>query len=299
MKKILYFCVAVMALGLCGSCNEQKEIVPTSDSTLLRVGVLPTVDCLPFYYADSMGIFKSLGLQVELVTFSAAMDADTAFQRGWIDGVASDLVKACIWQDAGDSVGVAMVSNLRLWLVTSPGARLLKEESLKEKIVGVTRNSAVDYFSDKILEGVKLQSINLNRAQINDLRLRMLMVDQNQYDGAILPEPYASETVARGAKRLRGTENFGTENLMCVLFRDSIFKACKTDINRFRQGYDSAVVRMNADSTSSVLGYLPREHQLDMPDSLFTYVPMKASISFHDSMLVDVRKWAKSRHLIK
>ena len=207
MRKLIYILSFLGVMGLLGSCGQTEKVETDDDSTALKLGVLPTMECLPFYYADSIGLFDSLGVKVKLVTFESAMDADTAFVNGTIDGIVSDLVKACIWQGKGDTAQVAMVGELKMWLITAPKARLLKAESIKEKIIGITRHSSVDYFADKILESVKLQSIDLNKPQINNIRLRGTMVDQDQYDGAILPEPYASEAVARGAKRLTGTED--------------------------------------------------------------------------------------------
>ena len=287
------------AMGLCGSCNQTIETGADEDSTALRLGVLPTMDCLPFYYADSIGLFDSLGVDVKLVTFDAAMDADTAFVNGAVDGLVSDLVKACIWQGQGDTAYVAMVGELRMWLITAPKARLLKAESLKERIIGITRHSAIDYFADKIMESVKLQSIDLNKPQINNIKLRALMVDQDQYDGAILPEPYASEAVARGAKRLDGTEGLNVAKLMCVLFNDSIYKVRKQEIEKVRTAYDMAVKALNTDSLSNVLEYIPEAHRIYLPDTLFTYMPMKTSITFDDSLMVDVKKWAQGRGLVK
>jgi NitT/TauT family transport system substrate-binding protein len=299
MRKLIYILSFLGLIGLFGSCGQTEKVKMDTDSTALKLGVLPTMECLPFYYADSIGVFDSLGIDVKLVTFEAAMDADTAFVNGCIDGIVTDLVKECIWRGNGDTAHVAMVGDLRLWLVTAPKARLLKAESIKEKIIGITRHSSVDYFADKILESVKLQSIELNKPQINNLRLRGLMVDQDQYDGAILPEPYASEAVARGAKRLTGTEDLKLTNLLCVLFNDSVSQVRKDEIQKIRQAYDMAVLALNTDTLSNVLDFIPEQQRILLPDTLFKYVPMKPSITYDDTMMTDVKKWVKGRGLVK
>ena len=299
MHKLIYILSFLGLIGLFGSCGQTEKVKMDTDSTALKLGVLPTMECLPFYYADSIGIFDSLGIDVKLVTFEAAMDADTAFVNGRIDGIVTDLVKECIWRGNGDTAHVAMVGDLRLWLVTAPKARLLKAESIKEKIIGITRHSSVDYFADKILESVKLQSTELNKPQINNLRLRGLMVDQDQYDGAILPEPYASEAVARGAKRLTGTEDLKLTNLLCVLFNDSVSQVRKDEIQKIRQAYDMAVLALNTDTLSNVLDFIPEQQRILLPDTLFKYVPMKPSITYDDTMMTDVKKWVKGRGLVK
>lgn len=299
MHKLIYILSFLGLIGLFGSCGQTEKVKMDTDSTALKLGVLPTMECLPFYYADSIGIFDSLGIDVKLVTFEAAMDADTAFVNGCIDGIVTDLVKECIWRGNGDTAHVAMVGDLRMWLVTAPKARLLKAESIKEKIIGITRHSSVDYFADKILESVKLQSTELNKPQINNLRLRGLMVDQDQYDGAILPEPYASEAVARGAKRLTGTEDLKLTNLLCVLFNDSVSQVRKDEIQKIRQAYDMAVLALNTDTLSNVLDFIPEQQRILLPDTLFKYVPMKPSITYDDTMMTDVKKWVKGRGLVK
>ncbi len=299
MHKLIYILSFLGLIGLFGSCGQTEKVKMDTDSTALKLGVLPTMECLPFYYADSIGIFDSLGIDVKLVTFEAAMDADTAFVNGCIDGIVTDLVKECIWRGNGDTAYVAMVGDLKLWLVTAPKARLLKAESIKEKIIGITRHSSVDYFADKILESVKLQSTELNKPQINNLRLRGLMVDQDQYDGAILPEPYASEAVARGAKRLTGTEDLKLTNLLCVLFNDSVSQVRKDEIQKIRQAYDMAVLALNTDTLSNVLDFIPEQQRILLPDTLFKYVPMKPSITYDDTMMTDVKKWVKGRGLVK
>ncbi len=299
MKHLFYFLFVFWVAVWLGSCGQTEKVEANNDSTALKLGVLPTMECLPFYYADSTGLFDSLGIDIQLVTFAAAMDADTAFQHGDIDGIVTDVVKACVWEGMGDSARMVMGGELRLWLVTAMNARLMKAESLKEKIIGITRHSAPDFFTDQILASVKLQSIDLNKPQINNIRLRTLMVDQNQYDGAILPEPYASEAVARGAKRLTGTTDLKVEGMMCVLFNDSVAKAREAEMSLIEQAYNQAVLALNTDSTSDKLGFFPTKHRLDLPDTLFAYTPLQSARMPSDSLLQRVKAWAKGRGLIK
>ena len=299
MRKLRYIFIWLLTMGLCGACNQTDKAVSNDDSTAIKLGVLPTIECLPFYYADSLGLFDSLGINVQLTTFAAAMDADTAFVNGYMNGIVSDLVKACVWNENGDSVHVAMCGDLKMWLVTAQSARLARAESMKEKIIGITRHSALDFFTDKILESVKFNSIDINKPQINNIRLRTQMVDQNQYDGAILPEPYASEAVARGARRLNSTEEMKLEGMMCVLFSDSVYKARKNEIDKIARVYDMAVEALNADTINNVLDFLPQQHIMQMLYTLYTYSPLRKSYQPSDSLMTLIKQWAKGRELIK
>lgn len=298
MRKLLYFLYSLVMMSMLGACGNSDIVDDDSDSTAIKLGVLPTMECLPFYYADSTGLFDSLGMNVKLVTFDAAMDADTAFKKGHIDGIVSDLVKACVWKGEGDSVRIVMGADMKMWLVTAQNARILKVESIKDKIIGSTRNSAEDLFCDKLLEYAKLKPLDLNTPQINKIKLRTMMVDQNQYDGAVLPEPFASEAVARGGKRVVNSTNLRLANMMCVVFNDSTIKK-KKEIQKLSKVYDLAVDELNNDTTLNILGFFPKENILFVPDTLFTFSPLKPSAMPSDSLKGVVKKWAEGRGFIK
>ena len=86
---------------------------------------------------------------------------------------------------------------------------------------------------------------------------------------------------------------------MCVLFNDSVYQARMGEVQKIRKVYDKAIAALNEDTLSNVLEYIPQSHRIYLPDTLFTYVPMKASITYDDSMMTDVKKWAKGRGLVK
>lgn len=295
MKKLLYFISLIIATSCCFSCNETEESAPQEDSTALRIAVLPSYECLPFYYADSLGLFDSLGVSVKLITFDAAMDADTAFVNGDVDGIVSDLIKASIWRGNGDSVKVVMGGDIKMYLITAQNARIMKAESMKEKIIGITRFSCVDYFTDKILESVKLTPTDLNKPQINNLVLRCQMVDQNQYDGAIMTEPYASEAVARGARRLNCSTDMNMP-LMAFVFTDSTTAARKSDIQKVIKAYDMAVESLNNDTLiTNVLSFIPKEHTVYLPDTLFTPYKLGKAELPRKEVLQNVQKWTTTK----
>lgn len=312
VAKVFVVCFLTLA------CSGNKEQVKqnTDDSLSIRLAVLPVVDCLPYYYATNEGIYDSLGLHVELDTYAAAMDADTAFCKGHTDGIVTDMVKACIWKAAGDSVKVVMSGELKLYLMTAFSARIRQTSSLKEKIIGITRNSAVDMFTDELLWQTRFVSTDLNKPQINNLTLRCLMVDQNQYDGAVMPEPFASECEARGARRIKSTDELNL-TLSAVVMRDSVLKAHKENIHLLKEGYDIAVERINKlisdyqaelnDTTRlfgepeapTLMSYLPQDMRVEIPDSLVQYRKMSKATMPDDSTMARVVRWCKGRGLLK
>lgn len=317
MTRTFLILVLSALLLACSNGDQQVKTDTTPDSLTIRVAVLPTLDCLPLYYAQQEGIFDSLGIHVRLKTYKAAMDADTAFLGQSADAIMTDLVKAAIWQANGDSICVTMGTPLQLYLLTAYSARIRQTTSLKEKIIGITRHSAVDMATDMILNEANLLSTDLNKPQINNVRLRCLMVDQNQYDGAMLPEPYASECEARGARRVTGTPQLGIR-LGAFVMKDSVYKRHKDDADKLRQAYEMAVVQLNERIarfqeclTDTILmnskdaprlgliEYFPAKHRIELPDTLLKVTAFDTPFTPDDSTLAKVQRWCKGRELLK
>ena len=294
MKKIL-FALALLALPAAFSCSGGKGggRRAAHDSTALRIAVLPTADCLPFYVAGACGLFDSAGVSVQLLTFGAAMDADTAFARGWADGIATDAVKALAWEGRGDSVRWAMAFDIDLHAVTARQARIRRAQSLKEKIVATTRNSAVAYTADRLMAAAQLDASELNQPQVNSIALRAQMLCQNQYDGALLPEPYASACVARGARRVGSSRALNcARDMGTLLFHAKTAADRKDDIARCVKAYDAAVARINREASAHparLLAYLPTS--VECPDSLLALPVLRPASQPNDSLLAALRAW--------
>ena len=299
MKRML--CLSFTLMLLLSACTHAPTETPTDDidSTALRVAVLPTVECLPFYVADEYGIFDSLDVNVRLLTFEAAMDADTAFQHQDADVLVSDLVKACLWRSQGQPVRIVAGNALNLHLVTTKSARIKALKSVKEKIVAITRHSAVDFTADRLLASVKLNSEELNKPQINNIALRTSMTNQQQYDGAILPEPYASSCVMHGANRIGSSEQVGcAAQMLAVIVTDSIQTKRRTDIDNLLKAYDLAVDIINQNAQTSapqLLTLLPQAPTL--PDSIATLPSFQHAALPADSTIQRVKTWLRGRDI--
>ena len=224
--------------------QEEKKVIPPTNA--LRIAVIPTSDCLPFLVAVHAGIADSLGLSLHVETFGSSMDADTAFQFRHVDGIVTDMVKAGIMESNGDSVSVVMGGDWHLSLVVSKQSRVSDLSGLKDRIISITRNSVTDMFFDKLLKEAKLESIDANKPQINNLQIRYQMLVQNQYDGAILPEPWASMSVFNGCTSLASYDDIpGMDKTLCLMFRDSVIDTRSKDIQKLITAYNKSVDYIN------------------------------------------------------
>jgi NitT/TauT family transport system substrate-binding protein len=71
-------------------------------------------------------------------------------------------------------------------------------KQLDDKMVAMTRFSATDLLTDRVTDSVKLDKDRVFKVQINDLNVRLLMLQNNEMDALWLMEPQA--TAARMMK---------------------------------------------------------------------------------------------------
>ncbi len=207
MKRILpitIFCV--LLLVACGQTYEETKRIAREnrreamrkDSAALKVAVMPTLDCLPLYVAEHYELFDTVHGGVRLKRFQAQMDCDTALERGRVEGSVTDLVRAMRMERRGTDLRCVAVTEGHWQLLTNRNARMRQLKQLDDKMVAMTRFSATDLLTDRVVDSVKLDRDRVFKVQINDVGVRLLMLQNNEMDALWLPEPQA--TMARQLK---------------------------------------------------------------------------------------------------
>ena len=305
MKKTIWILLVVAAgIGLYLFFNQShpKEVEATTDidSTYIKIGVLPTSECLPFLVAEQCGIADSAKLKLKVILFDAAMDADTAFQKGMVDGLVSDMVKLSIMESHGEKIRAVMGGDLHLSLVTTRQSRITESKNLKDKIISITRNSIIDMYADKLLSKEKMESTDMNKPQINSLPVRLGMLLQNEYDGAILPEPWASISVHKGNHRISSiTDIPEINNMFVLLFSDSLIVNRHDDISKLIDVYNKSVNYINHHRQSDIKTFLKMlQIQGEYTDSVLGIEKYQHATQASVKSLSICRTWSKSRNLL-
>ncbi len=204
MKKVFYAIISLVLLSACGQSYEetkrlgrqQRREAMRKDSAALKIAVMPTLDCLPMYVAEYEQLYENGG--VRLKPFKAHIDCDTAIMRQRVEGSVSDLVRALRMEKRGTSLRYVAVTNGFWQLITNKNSRIHQLKQLDDKMIAMTRFSVTDMLSDMIVDSVKLRDEHVFRVQINDLDVRMQMLQNNEMDALFFQEPQA--TMARMAK---------------------------------------------------------------------------------------------------
>lgn len=282
-------------------CNSEKKQVRKEtkiDSTTLKVGLLPTFDCLPFYIAKEKGFYDSIKANVAFYTYGAAMDADTAFMGKNIDGICTDLCHAAALSAKGYNLNVIAGTYGRQVLVGSNSVRIRKMKDLKERMIAIARGDQSKLFLLAMLKKNKIGSDITYLPQINSIPIRYTMLCNGQIDAAILPEPYALMAQSRKNKALLDNEDIGL-NLSCLIMKGKAQKKKNMDIRRLIIGYNMAVDEINKSRPKAFSTILTKYYKMpsNIADTLHLPKFHKASVPSTGELKRAVA-WMQSEGLI-
>lgn len=254
MKRILFFTLtAILVLASCSkkelkpAGKPTKKGVQTTDTTVLRVAVTPTIDCLPLFVAHDYGLFSSEGVSVRLVSYQAQMDQDTAVERGRVDGAMTDLVRAEYMQRNGHvPLHYATATNASWQMVTNKIARISQKRHLKDKMIAMSRFSATDLLADIVIAEAALDSNSVFKIQVNDVAIRLGMLQNNIMDALLLPEPQATVARMAGSPVLFDDQD-GDIRLGVLAFRRDAVQSVwrRNQLTALLKAYDSACDSIN------------------------------------------------------
>ncbi len=256
MKKISFLTVLVL-VGLffvgCGKSAQERHRLSklerarldSLDKASLKVGVMPTLDCLPVFIAKEKRLFDTLGVDVHLRRYMAQMDCDTALARGRVEGSITDLVRAGRLQKKGTPLSYPIATGTYWQIISNKKARISELKQLSDKMIAMTRHSATDYLADIAIDSVKPQ-FDVYRVQINDVSIRLKMLLNNEMDAMLLTEPQATVARMAGNKVLMDSRDKNVQ-LGVFAFRDKAVKDAhrKKQLQLFLKAYDMAVDSIN------------------------------------------------------
>lgn len=243
----------LFAVAGCGKSYEERQRLSKAEKArldsiermALKVGVMPTLDCLPVYLAHEDSLFDSLGVDVRLRYYTAQMDCDTALARGRVEGSVTDLIRAVRLQKMGTPLTFPIATNTYWQLITNKKARISDLKQLADKMIAITRYSATSYLADLAIDSGK-PKYDVYRVQINDVNLRLRMLLNNEMDAMLLPEPQATKARQEEHRMLMDSRDKNI-NLGVFAFREKTLQSAhrKKQMTAFLKAYNMAVDSIN------------------------------------------------------
>ena len=200
MKKVFWIIATICLISGCGQSYEETKRITRAqrlkmlreDSAALKVAVLPTLDCLPIYLAKDHQLFDTV-VDIRLKKYTAQMDIDTALTNNRVQLGVTDLVRAERMKKEGADLEYLAMTNAYWQLITNRVARITDLKHLDDKMLAMTRYSVTDMLGELAVDSAKLKPEQVFRIQINDVNVRLKMLENNEMDALLMTEPQAAQ----------------------------------------------------------------------------------------------------------
>lgn len=221
------------------SCSPKQSSDVGEEKALLRLGAMSSMDFLPFAVAKELGIYDSLGLNLEIVNFFSANDRDAALQAGQLDATVTDFTGAVLQIAGGLEASLATEFTGKFFPVV---LRSALEKSKKSPLrIAVSNNTVIDCLTDIYFPASEYQ---VERVEVNKIPLRMEMLRNGQIDATVLPDPFAATALEDSAlTALPGSEEIRI-NMTGLLILNAAAQQRPEEIQSLLAGYDMAVERI-------------------------------------------------------
>ncbi|MBR5324856.1 MAG: ABC transporter substrate-binding protein [Prevotella sp.] len=253
MRKLLIGFSLLVLLVSCGQSyeetkrlsREQRLKLAREDSAALKVAVMPTLDCLPIFIAKDHQMFDT-AVDIRLKRFTAQMDCDTALMRGRVEGSVTDLVRAERMKKLGDSLTYFTATNAYWLLISNRQARITQLKHLDDKMLAMTRYSVTDLMGDLAVDSAKLKPERVFRIQVNDVNIRLKMLENNEMDAMLLTEPQATQALLQKHKVILDSRKEDIQ-MGAIVFRGKGMddQNRKKQMVAFLKGYNEACDSIN------------------------------------------------------
>lgn len=249
----LRFClplIIVFFLVGCGKSSQEQaaELAAKRKAEMqayhraFKVAVMPTMDCLPAFILKDSLLYDTTKVDIRLKLFHAQIDCDTAMAGGSVQAAFTDLIRAERLRLRKKVLLHFLTSTNAHWkLIADRQSNIKKPADLSDHIVAMTRFSAIDFLTDKVLAKAK-PKYKVFRVQVNDVFVRLKMLQNHEIDAYWFQEPQATRAL-QGDNIVLYNSDESDYQLGVVAVMDKEDRSAQE--TEFAKAYNKAVERLN------------------------------------------------------
>ncbi len=230
---------------------------PTANSTdktmSLKIALLPIIDVLPFYVAETEGYFSRAGITVKALPVVSGLERDQLMQVGQIDGMLNEMMSTAVFNR--NKIQVKIISTAREANVSSPLFRILG--SPKSKInspldlsgvpIGVSKNTIIEYVTDRLLAEKGLDRGKIILKSVPSIPERYQLLMHGQLKAATLPDPLAKSALEAGAVLVIDDTAYPRYSVSVLSFSTASLENKPNTVRLFLKAWNQAVQKINTD----------------------------------------------------
>ncbi|MCL5998389.1 MAG: MetQ/NlpA family ABC transporter substrate-binding protein [Chloroflexi bacterium] len=296
-----WFMVVVVLSTLLGACTQAQA---PSEAPTLKIGLLPVLEALPMYVAESQGYFKNEGISIEFVPAASAAERDQLMQAGQIDGMINDLVSTVLYNKETQKIAVvrfartATPDNAQYSILAAKESGISGLAGLQGVEIGISEGTVIAYVTDRLLQLEGFSPADIKTTNVIKIADRLQLLGQGQLKAATLPDPYSSLAIQGGATVIVDDRKHTELGNSVISFRAETLKAKPNTVKKFLAALEKAVNDVNATPekwdavlTEKKLIPAPLTGKYTLPKFPAASVPSEAQFK-------DVQDWMKGKGLI-
>lgn len=216
-----------------------------ADKTEITIGMMSSSDVIPYVLINEKGLADQYNFQLNLEVFTSAKDRDAAFQAGELDGVLTDYIGICMYQNASFDVRITGITDGDYILMAGKNTGIKDINDIKGKSIAISENTLIDYTLDKILENNNLSSDDPVKEIVPRIPDRLELLRNDKIDLGLMPEPFATLALNDGAIYLGSANEFGLYPAVSAFSKAALDEKLEAIKNLYK-AYNEAVDYMNS-----------------------------------------------------
>ena len=293
---LLAACALAAILAACGG----RAVKPQK----ITVAVLPILDALPIFVAESQGYFEAQGIEVEIVPVSSAPERDQLMQSGQVDAILNELVSTIFYNQ--EETRVVTVRYLRIAtaeypmfrIIASQNSGIVSVDDLKGVPIGISEGTVIAYVTDRILEKQGFSQDEIEVVAIPKIPDRLALLASGELEAGVLPDPAASLVLMQGGVMVVDDTTYPEISCSVLSFSASAIENNPDGVRRFLAALEQAVADINSDKAQ--WNDLLTEKSLVPPPLMGSYTipdfPMASAPS--EAQFADALDWAQEKGLV-
>lgn len=297
--KSIYILSLVLLASLLLACTNKGNKASDSDkNSQLNIGVMSSMDYFPIAVAKEKGYFEHEGVSVTINKFYSANERDAAFQSGNLDGTILDYTGAAIQRAGGVNLKLASQCDGSFVLVATNESEINSINDLKNKRLAVSRNTVIDFCTDRVLQEANIALSDVDKVEINKIPLRLEMLRNGRIDATMLPDPFVTIALEGGNKKVIDIKDMDLR-VTGIVFHDDVIAEKEAAIKSFYRAYNLAIKLINTQPTSSFYDLLIAE--VGVPSELVSKIELPTFTKGQLPQERDLQKvgqWLKAKDLV-
>lgn len=235
--------------------SSQVDIEAAENLGTLKIAVLPIIDTLPMYVANTEGLFAKHGVTVELVPVASAPERDQLLAAGQVDGTINETLAVMLFNK--DAIQMQAVRYAlrpvegygHFFILASGKSGITDAQGLKGVEIGVSQGTVIEYITERLLQAEGLTADEIKTIAVPKIPDRMALLGSGELAAGVLPDPLASLAISQGAISVLDDSKYPEYGFSIYAFRKESIDSNPEAIRAFLAAIEEASGLINQDAT--------------------------------------------------